>query len=240
MQLTDKIRKVLYSHSHKIQDDIIKNNSDSNQWHSNHWHMTRFIRKNFIPEKYISFQQIDEKNFYVLYDNFKVAILNNDFIPNFHIINPYVNNNKVILSDREMFFYYIQKILKNYLFFIYLIEKDEKYIKYINILNSEQNFFSEIVSDLNNPININVYITHLNSIIKLKNNYIKEPILLNIKSGDEFFEFSINNGQIYKNFNNFLSFFNKYLYEKIIYNTTKIPVENFKKEHLHLIRILTL
>jgi len=234
MQLTDKIRKVLYSHSHKIQDDIIKDNSDSN-----HWHMTRFIRKNFIPEKYISFQQIDEKNFYVLYDNFKVAIFNNDFFSNFHIINPYVNNNKVILSDREMFFYYIQKILKNYLFFIYLIEKDEKYIKYINILNSEQNFFSEIVSDLNNPLNINVNISRSNSTIKLKNNYIKE-LNLNIKSGDEFFEFSIDQEKTYKNFNNFLSFFNKYLYEKIIYNTTKIPVENFKKEHLHLIRILTL
>lgn len=234
MQLTDKIRKVLYSHSHKIQDDILKDNVDSN-----HWHMTRFIRKNFIPEKYISFQKIDEKNFYVLYDNFKVAILNNDFFSNFNIINPYVNNKKVILSDREMFFYYIQKILKNYLFFIYLIEKDEKYIKYINILNSEQNFFSEIVSDLNNPLNINVNISRSNSTIKLKNNYIKE-LNLNIKSGDEFFEFSIDQEKTYKNFNNFLSFFNKYLYEKIIYNTTKIPVENFKKEHLHLIRILTL
>ena len=233
MQLTDKIRKVLYSHSHKIQDDIIKDNSDSN-----HWHMTRFIRKNFIPEKYIFFQKIDEKKFYVLYDNFKVAILNNDFFSNFNIINPYVNNKKVILSDREMFFYYIQKILKNYLFFIYLIEKDEKYIKYINILNSEQNFFSEIVADLNNPLNINVNISPSNSTIKLKNNYIKE-LNLNIKSGDEFFEFSIEQEKTYKNFNNFLSFFNKYLYDKIIYKTTKIPVENFKKEHLHLIRILT-
>ncbi len=233
MQLTDSVKKIIYHHSHEIQDDIVFKDS------SNHWHMTRFIRKNIIPESKISFEKIKDELFFVIYKNVKIAILDTNSLCSFKILNPYVDNKKVILSDTEMSHYYISHVLKNYLFFMYIIEENKKYIDYIKFLDNEIDFYSKIVANPNNPIKTSITIdSYGKSILKINNKYIND-FEISIKSSNEFFEFNINNEKVYKNLNSFLTYFNNYLYENIIYKTTNIKVENFDKEQLKLFRILT-
>jgi hypothetical protein len=236
MQLTDKIKNVLYHHSHEIQDNIVQKDS------SNNWHMTRYIRKNIIPESPISFEKIEDQIFFVIYKNVKIAIYDERSLCLFQVLNPYVENKKVILSEIEMFHYYLKSILKNYLFFMYIIEENNNYIDYIKFLDDEKTFYSEIVSKPSNPVNLYVSITNRKVIVKIKNKYIKD-LELTLYSGDDFFEFSItkekDKAKVHKNFKSFLNYFNNYLYENIIYKTTNIKVEDFDKEQLKLFRILS-
>lgn len=237
MNLNEKNERVLYKSSHFIDKGNFSPSSEST-----HWHLTRQIRLSFSHEGKIRFEQDENSRMNSIFFNDKcVAISDSDSFSGDVILNtPFYGKKKVVFfKNQEINYFYVQKIIENYLFIVDLIKDTNEYYKFKEYINSEFLFFENIV--MNNrgftELNFPFMITFKDNIILLDGDFFK----FEIKHENEFIFFSYTlNSQTKKfhNFNKFILSLNKLIYEKFVFSKIKINSEDFTNEHIKILKIL--